>query len=539
MIGLAIRFPGGRFHATPWGRHVNEGAAEWPPSPWRLLRALVATWKRKLDSHPACSAEIVESLLRNLATPPCFVLPVASVGHTRHYMPWFKKGPGDKTLVFDAFVALRKTDEVIALWPSTTVGQSEELALGLLAANLGALGRAESWADARMLSEEEAEAASARVNCSPIVEHAARTRMEPVRVLCADPITAFMNDHTPKARQGKSKKAPTAPLYDPDWHLCMETLALHAKGWSDPPGSAWVSYLRNRDSFAVLPRGSSAARPTPRPTMARFVLDAAVLPLVQDTLKVAEQARITAMGCFRRVEEDRLYVGAAPEGAPLPRSDVFSGKDSEGAPLIGHTHAHYLPTDEDGDGRIDHLTIIASMGLGPSEVAALDRMRLLRREDGDPVRLLLLSLAESGTKVVGALQGPSRVWVSATPFIATRHAKESGKKRDLPSLLGIQNQPAFAQQVLGEEIEHLRQRRPEIPAPVSIQPLNEHHQCGAHRLRPIQFKRFRQKRNDDGGRRAAGAFRIEFPEPVLGPLSLGHSSHFGMGLFVPLPAAAE
>ncbi|MHC1769940.1 MAG: hypothetical protein AB9869_37600 [Verrucomicrobiia bacterium] len=31
-------------HATPWGRHVTEGAVEWLPSAWRILRAPVATW---------------------------------------------------------------------------------------------------------------------------------------------------------------------------------------------------------------------------------------------------------------------------------------------------------------------------------------------------------------------------------------------------------------------------------------------------------------------------------------------------------------
>jgi CRISPR-associated protein Csb2 len=41
---LAICFPAGRYHANPWDRAVNEGATEWPPSPWRILRALVATW---------------------------------------------------------------------------------------------------------------------------------------------------------------------------------------------------------------------------------------------------------------------------------------------------------------------------------------------------------------------------------------------------------------------------------------------------------------------------------------------------------------
>ncbi len=31
MIEIAFRFTAGRYHATPWGRHVNEGVPEWPP----------------------------------------------------------------------------------------------------------------------------------------------------------------------------------------------------------------------------------------------------------------------------------------------------------------------------------------------------------------------------------------------------------------------------------------------------------------------------------------------------------------------------
>ncbi len=30
-----------------------------------------------------------------------------------------------------------------------------------------------------------------------------------------------------------------------------------------------------------------------------------------------------------------------------------------------------------------------------------------------------------------------------------------------------------------------------------------------------------------------GRDRIDFEEPIRGPICLGHSSHFGMGLFVP------
>jgi CRISPR-associated protein Csb2 len=43
MLALAFTFPAGRYHATPWGRHVNEADVAWPPEPWRILRTLVAT----------------------------------------------------------------------------------------------------------------------------------------------------------------------------------------------------------------------------------------------------------------------------------------------------------------------------------------------------------------------------------------------------------------------------------------------------------------------------------------------------------------
>jgi len=36
------------------------------------------------------------------------------------------------------------------------------------------------------------------------------------------------------------------------------------------------------------------------------------------------------------------------------------------------------------------------------------------------------------------------------------------------------------------------------------------------------------------GRRLAGAFRLIFAHPACGPLALGGSAHFGMGLFVPV-----
>ena len=52
MLAIQFEFTANRYHATQWGRHVNEGVLEWPPSPWRILRAIVATWRRTLPDVP-------------------------------------------------------------------------------------------------------------------------------------------------------------------------------------------------------------------------------------------------------------------------------------------------------------------------------------------------------------------------------------------------------------------------------------------------------------------------------------------------------
>src|SRR5690606_30910861 len=126
MTAVALRFLAGRYHATPWGRHVNEGVPEWPPSPWRLLRALVSAWYTV--AYQDVDEFTLVSLLEKLAAKaPQFHLPPASVGHTRHFMPWFKKGPEDPTLVFDTFVSVPRDQWVYIIWPGTDLDESERL----------------------------------------------------------------------------------------------------------------------------------------------------------------------------------------------------------------------------------------------------------------------------------------------------------------------------------------------------------------------------------------------------------------------------
>jgi len=540
MILISLTFPAGRYHATPWGRHVNEGAVEWPPSPWRLLRALIATWKRTLPELPQ---EQVEPILRALAkSAPTFFLPPASTGHTRHYMPWFKKGPDDRTLAFDTFVVIPRDASIIVRWSEASLDDDQCGALGAILQNLNTLGRAESWCEARLSSEAKSKSPNGYMIVAPLNGAGPGEQREIVRLLCPAPDGAFAEDRVVETKtkttgRGKNKQTveERTTIYDPAWNICMETLQLHKERWSDPPGSRWVQYARPRECFTVAPTAPRRRRAStrPAPQVVRYALDSAVLPLVTETLPVAEGARRALMSVHGRLTEHDGQRG---------RSDALSGKGEDGSPLQGHRHAYYLPTDEDCDGRLDHFTLVARDGFGPDEMRAIHRLREIRPRGRDnashPLRVVLLGYGRLDEYQPLPLE-PSREWVSATPYIATRHAKTRG--RDRINLTSQSSRSEFLiKDLQGQLVAVLPDLKSEVLEQVEIFPVPGD---GPFRLpgrfRPLQFKRRRSKRGDDADRLLVGAFHLRFRERVPGPVAVGRNAHFGMGLFLPDTRAAK
>lgn len=420
MIALKLCFPTGRYHATPWGRHVNEGVAEWPPSPWRLLRAVLSAWKRTMPHVPEAD---VRTILEQLASPPHFAAPAATFAHTRHYMPWGKKGPDDRTLVFDAFAAVE--EPLYVLWPDAELAAPYRELLDRLVKNVSYLGRAESWIDIAVVE------AAPPGNVLPAKEVGAG---EPIRLLCVDPATAFGNEYTPKKKPtrkpGRGKAAPPPePEYSPDWHLCLETLDLHAERRPDLPGSRWLEY-RHLPLPVARPVPRSAAEPDI--TVARFILDGPVSPLVTDTVVVAEAMRRAVMGRFRRHCKDhdlRQYSRTTADGRTAFASPTLAGKDSEGVFLGGHDHAYYLPLAEGQDRRrISHVTVFAQGRLNGDVVEALASLRELTVKEAK-LRVMLAGLGRP-RDFRAAVFGPSHVWVSATPFVGPDHIGWVGRERD-------------------------------------------------------------------------------------------------------------
>jgi len=264
-----------------------------------------------------------------------------------------------------------------------------------------------------------------------------------------------------------------------------------------------------------------------------------VLPLLTDTLRVAEAARINLMGIHGRLTEKDGVRGKSP---------MLSGKAADGSRLQNHTHCYFLPTDEDGDGRLDHLTLYAAGGFSTEDLRAIDKLRVMksrdREESGHPLRVILLGIGVANAFQPGPLKR-SQCWLSSTPFISPKLPPTSGRNK----LRSPQQQQAFVKDQLKFELERWIGR---AEAGFSVDDIGIEVLCDdsgntrrwcpvrkAYRERAIQFRRFRQKRGDDGGNRPAAFFHLTFPEAVAGPIALGHSSHFGLGLFVPVELVKE
>jgi CRISPR-associated protein Csb2 len=468
-VTLKLSFPGGRYHATPWGRHVNEGVAEWPPSPWRLLRALVATWKRKCVE---LSEEQVRRILTQMLPAPTFHLPPARVAHTRHAMPMniiahnYKpsdaerksgKFQGDPSIVFDTFVVIGRSDPVFVHWPDASLTQEDTSALVRLAENLTTLGRAEGWVNTEVTNEIP------QWNCGP--KGASDAGEELVSVFCPDPAKAFGSEHYPLPPTEKAIRKGLKPsdlLFDcPRWHLCLDTETIHSERWPQMPGARWVSYSRSADVFTrrAAPSAPSVHPNRELPKVARFLLDGPVLPLVTNTVRVAEAFRIAAMSrfgrwCRQHLEDAKTF--RRTDHTDKYSSPTLSGKHLNGDMRADHRHAHYLPTAEGDDGqRITHITVYAEDGFGPGEVAALTAVRELEVKAGGgrtlSIRLQLIGLGSIELfRHSVPLFGKSAVWSSVTPFVAHRHPKRRGSKRDSPHVIGTDRRLWFSELAIRE-----------------------------------------------------------------------------------------
>ena len=224
-------------------------------------------------------------------------------------------------------------------------------------------------------------------------------------------------------------------------------------------------------------------------------------------------------------------------------SQVFTGCDSSHRPLQGHGHAHIFCESNPGNGlggqgEITNITVYAPMGFRFPEQEALHRLKEIYDESELSVQLALRSLGRPEDSGGTSLEKDhARCWqerglglTHALPAHAPPQGHTGGCAQD-------EMRRACRSAALSMSC-----------AAVGAGRFSRACGCGARgctRLggRDVPWHAFLRRREKGEGRPAANGagygFRIEFPEPVQGPVAVGYASHFGMGGFEGEPSKGK
>ncbi|RZS44716.1 CRISPR-associated protein Csb2 [Herbihabitans rhizosphaerae] len=371
---LVLTFPWGRYHATPWGRHVNEGAVEIPPSPWRLLRALYAVWQTRV---PELSEDVVHGLLNELAAPPIFHVPRHELSHTRHYYPdvAHRNGKGSVDRTLDAFAVMARGASLAAEWPFE-LNDEHAAALSRLASSIPYFGRADSLCTG-----------SAPAQWTPN-DHETWVPLDVATTVDQDAETSTV-------------LAAEKPLRLDS--LTARPVDIRRGGLLFPSGSRLVGYQRLAPLPAPRPRRAPGR---PEPKAIRFTIAQSGLPPETDALVYTDLLRQAALHKLGKARWERQH-------------SMLSGKTAAGEPLTGHRHAHYLPVLT-SERRLGGLMVWVPDGLPHDEADALTRVMEL---NGRTVRRAVRVRVDAVGDSAAGLCRPSREWVSVTPFTPTRYPK--------------------------------------------------------------------------------------------------------------------
>ncbi len=375
-VAIQVQFLTGRYHATPWTEHVNNGSPEWPPTPYRLLRAIYDTWRRKRNDWPE---EKVTPILQALSsTEPEYELPPYVLNQVQMYQKINDAQDlsySKASLIVDAFVSVNPKSCATIVWrhtdPVLTPQQRRDLAE--LASLVNYLGRSESWVSLRLTD-------AFNPNCYPRAEGGAE-HDSVATVACvvkaSDNLSTWLKTLTSSTYDNKKRGNVGSPL---------------------------IHYVE----YVIQPE----AQPEPAASNERtgihlvtYTLSSKMKIPVTHTVSLSYMIHRYLMGCYRRVTgAERL-------------SPTISGRAEDGSPLKGHRHLYILPYDSLGDGWIDHVALKSSTEFTYKELDAIYALRRLHYSGTQEPDVMLLPSIRSPEE-------SSTLFRSITPFIPTRYFKK-------------------------------------------------------------------------------------------------------------------
>lgn len=495
-------FPLGRFHATRWKTGTfGDRYGEWPPSPWRLLRALANRWFQWSRESGNEDRETLNHLLSLLSSElPEFYLPTNTKrgDPLKQYLPtkisWTDpaKGAGavkvpKTSLTEDNYRALATNDSLFWIWQNVAINDGQ--LLDELLARVLYFGRAESWTHLRRVEQLPSRLAVQSV------------RLDEERTAASNPVLAPDPQSENRLRL----------LFEPTDHSDIKHRDI-------PPGTRWY--------YAVLP-SSPRIRITSRHknrypenlTQIQFTIGGQVLPTVKYWCVLTEQFRKCALRELCRILTGNTKCDfSILDASTKSKMRGFTGKDEYGEPLADHSQAYFavLP---DEDGKATRLVVWRHAPFSQEEVEALlaaARFPLLWDSASPKWKIKLLPLPFEMPLSI-KMMGTSHRWESVTPFVPPRQRRrfrKNGKERpgETPESIAAK----LCQRIYGV-------------TPLSIASEATGEWSYVHMSTRERGQKSRQ-------RITLPSFRlvIEFAQPVTGPIALGDSAHFGLGIFRPL-----
>ncbi len=505
---LEQSFPLGRFHATRWNQNPFEDPyGEWPPSAWRLLRALAARWfqysRETGDSNESLRDRVLSKLAREV---PCFRLPENTwrgpaihqyqpVGLEEQYK--YKKVAGSSmqvldysfkqvgtTLNQDHYHLISPQDRVYWVWGRAELEPREANLLTQLLRRVLYFGRAESYCRLRV-----SDGGAVTPNC----------RLEPTAGVGLPVLVAIPG--------GEFNLESLLAVTDSDL----------LKQRRIPPGTAWY-YAKVSAKKAASAAPAIRRRHPPDVRILQFAVGGRVYPPGAHWVKLTERFRgeVLRQRCLQ-VSRARTSRYGELNGEERDALALIRGIDGAGNRVDGRTTA-FFALIPDAEGLPTHMICWRASPFKDDEIdaflAAIELPLAWERGSANwQVRLVALPFS---ARPPAEYWSPSQVWHSLTPFVlpaGRRRFRQNGRPR-----------PAETPDVCLRALL-VRSGLPE--------PLLESSGDRSSWVTVHESPEERPARGEARGTRARPGyrFRIRFPRPVPGPLCAGHSCHFGLGLF--------
>ena len=279
-----------------------------------------------------------------------------------------------------------------------------------------------------------------------------------------------------------------------------------------PPGACW-RYAQRPDRPTTRPlRKPEKQRPLVQ--WMQFALGSSIPIYEKSVVTLTQRFRGAAAKCLLLAATDGNvddWKKAPPEVQEL--GATLTGKDADGKALIGHRHAVFFLHFEGSEAT--RLCAWSASGFTHNEQIAMLRaseceVSLTYKKSSWTAKLIPLDgLVPPPPEI---RQTGTRCWESMTPYVPPRHVfdRRGSVKRG---------------ESVAEQIAKELSNRDFPTASVEIEE-------GSSRW----VKVHQPSRTPDGATnddKRGYTVRITFSEPIKGPLFLGHSSHFGLGLFLP------